>query len=235
MGKKETVTSDLAKSLQEIYSHIGQTETSYTPWLILTGGDGLTYERMVQLKNYLQFHGDAYERLDILEPLLEIWHTKWTDLSRQTLVEFTRHTGIASPARTLQAWDTAQTRLNKRHPGTSRKLIFTHILNWHTWFLMPVYWTVGSRLNLDFLGEVTFTDAELELSCAEKMVTYSNSLRILLPRINYLQLMSYSRRLKHCTQRTVVPQLSTGQPAAATRTPDLEQNLRKVVYGDSLE
>ena len=75
-GKNETVTSDLAKSLREIYSHIGQTETSYTPRLILTGGDGLIYERMVQLKNYLQFHGDAYEWLDILEPLLEIWHTK---------------------------------------------------------------------------------------------------------------------------------------------------------------
>ena len=71
-GKNETVTSDLAKSLREIFSHIGQTESSYTPRLILTGGDGLTYERMVQLKNYLQFHDTAYERLDILEPLLEI-------------------------------------------------------------------------------------------------------------------------------------------------------------------
>ena len=56
-------------------------ESSYTPRLILTGGDGLTYERMVQLKNYLQFHENTYERLDILEPILEIWHTKWTDLS----------------------------------------------------------------------------------------------------------------------------------------------------------
>ena len=81
-GKNETVTSDLAKSLREIFSHIGQTESSYTPRLILTGGDGLTYERMVQLKNYLQFHENTYERLDILKPILEIWHTKWTDLSR---------------------------------------------------------------------------------------------------------------------------------------------------------
>jgi hypothetical protein len=81
-GKNETVTSNLVKSLREIYSHIGQTESSYTPRLILTGGDCLTYERMVQLKNYLQFHDTPYERLDILQPLLEIWHTKWTDLSR---------------------------------------------------------------------------------------------------------------------------------------------------------
>lgn len=80
-GKNETITSDLAKSLWKIYSHIGQTKTSYMPCLILTGGDGLTYEQIVQLKNYLQFHGDTYEWLDILKPLLEIWHTKWTDLS----------------------------------------------------------------------------------------------------------------------------------------------------------
>ncbi|KAF8224130.1 hypothetical protein L208DRAFT_1381171 [Tricholoma matsutake] len=81
-GKNETVTSDLAKSLQEIFGHIGQTDLSYTQQLIFTGGNGLTYECMVQLKNYLQFHDDAYKWLDILEPLLEIWHTKWTDLSR---------------------------------------------------------------------------------------------------------------------------------------------------------
>ncbi|KAF8239056.1 hypothetical protein L208DRAFT_1374943 [Tricholoma matsutake] len=80
--KNETVTSKLAQSLHMIYHHIGQTESSYTPRLILTGGDGLTYERMVQLKNYLQSHETAYKRLDILEPLLEIWHTEWTDLSR---------------------------------------------------------------------------------------------------------------------------------------------------------
>jgi hypothetical protein len=36
----------------------------------------------VQLKNYLQFHDTPYKRLDILQPLLEIWHTKWMDLSR---------------------------------------------------------------------------------------------------------------------------------------------------------
>lgn len=81
-GKNETVTSKLAQSLHMIYHHIGQTEPSYTPRLILTGGDGLTYERMVQLKNYLQSHETAYKWLDILEPLLEIWHTEWTDLSR---------------------------------------------------------------------------------------------------------------------------------------------------------
>jgi hypothetical protein len=77
--------------------------------------------------------------------------------SGQTLVEFTRCTGIALPARTLQAWDIARTRLNERPQATSRKLIFTHILNWRTWFLMLIYWTVGGRL--DFLGDVTLTDA----------------------------------------------------------------------------
>ncbi|KAJ3779797.1 hypothetical protein GGU10DRAFT_280279, partial [Lentinula aff. detonsa] len=32
--------------------------------------------------NYLQFHDSEYDRMEILEPFLESWHTIWTNLSR---------------------------------------------------------------------------------------------------------------------------------------------------------
>ncbi|EEB88759.1 hypothetical protein MPER_13229 [Moniliophthora perniciosa FA553] len=81
-GYNETVTAELNKSIRDFLACLGQTAESYNMRSILFGGDGLTYERMVQLKNYLQFMDNEYERLDIVEPFLEIWHTVWTNLSR---------------------------------------------------------------------------------------------------------------------------------------------------------
>ncbi|KAJ4001908.1 hypothetical protein F5050DRAFT_1559760 [Lentinula boryana] len=78
----ETITSDLLKALKDFLAQLGQTTESYSPWLILAGGDGLSYERMIQLKNYLQFGTNEFDRLEIIEPFLEIWHTLWTNLSR---------------------------------------------------------------------------------------------------------------------------------------------------------
>jgi len=42
----------------------------------------MTYEKILQLKKYLQFHEDDLLSLNLLEPVLALWHTMWTDLSR---------------------------------------------------------------------------------------------------------------------------------------------------------
>ncbi|KAJ3792343.1 hypothetical protein GGU11DRAFT_819057 [Lentinula aff. detonsa] len=78
----ETITSNLLKALKDFLAQLGQTTESYLPGLILAGGDGLSYEQMIQLKNYLQFGANEFDRLEIIEPFLEIWHTLWTNLSR---------------------------------------------------------------------------------------------------------------------------------------------------------
>ncbi|KAJ3973396.1 hypothetical protein EV361DRAFT_770638, partial [Lentinula raphanica] len=94
IGTKQSVTprqtnvyplksnGELLKALEDFLAQLGQTSESFVDRLILAGGDGLTYERMIQLKNYLQFQENEFERLEILEPFLEIWHTIWTNLSR---------------------------------------------------------------------------------------------------------------------------------------------------------
>ncbi|PBK85144.1 hypothetical protein ARMGADRAFT_1048108 [Armillaria gallica] len=75
-------TNSYNETMVNIFGHLGQTAESYIRRLLLVRGDGLTYEQMVQLKNYLQFQDTPYEWLDLLEPFLEIWHTVWTHLSQ---------------------------------------------------------------------------------------------------------------------------------------------------------
>ena len=81
-GHNETITAELLKALLDFVEQIGYTEDSPVPHLMHVGGDGLTYERMVLLKLYKQFHKTPFQRLEWLQPFLETWHTSWTDLSR---------------------------------------------------------------------------------------------------------------------------------------------------------
>ena len=37
---------------------------------------------MLMLKEFLQLEDNEFESLEIMEPMLEWWHTLWTDLSR---------------------------------------------------------------------------------------------------------------------------------------------------------
>ncbi|KAJ3742526.1 hypothetical protein DFH05DRAFT_1401446 [Lentinula detonsa] len=78
----ETVTAELLKAIQDFLAQLGMSSDHFVRHLILAGGDGLSYERMVQLKNYLQFLENDFDRLEMLEPFLETWHTIWTNLSR---------------------------------------------------------------------------------------------------------------------------------------------------------
>ncbi|TFY80848.1 hypothetical protein EWM64_g3165 [Hericium alpestre] len=78
--KDEGVTSELKEAIVEFLEQLGQTEDKYIRRVILVGGDGLTYEKMLQIKKYLQFHPGEFQNLVILDPLLELWHTEWTDL-----------------------------------------------------------------------------------------------------------------------------------------------------------
>ncbi|KAF9231266.1 hypothetical protein BU15DRAFT_56372, partial [Melanogaster broomeanus] len=78
----EAQTTELKDSLLDFLTQMGITKDSHLRRLILVGGDGLTYEKIVQLKRYLQFHDDVFESMELLEPILELWHTEWANLSR---------------------------------------------------------------------------------------------------------------------------------------------------------
>jgi hypothetical protein len=80
-GKNETIMTELKDAYIDFFLQLGQKEGDYIRRLILAGGDGLTYEKMIMLKQYLQFHSDPLQSLEILEPVLSSWHMEWTNLS----------------------------------------------------------------------------------------------------------------------------------------------------------
>ena len=81
-GKNEAVTKDLRDALFDFMEQIGQTPEDYQRRLVLGSGDGMTFEKIHQVKKYLQFDNDDLQSLQLLEPVLAIWHTLWTDISR---------------------------------------------------------------------------------------------------------------------------------------------------------
>ncbi|KIM36098.1 hypothetical protein M413DRAFT_428012 [Hebeloma cylindrosporum] len=78
----ETILTEFKEALQDFFNQTGQTSDSFKKRLFPVGGDGLTYEKMLQLQEYLQFHDNEYDSMELLEPVLEWWHTEWTNLSR---------------------------------------------------------------------------------------------------------------------------------------------------------
>ncbi|KAH9916364.1 uncharacterized protein B0H18DRAFT_1124277 [Fomitopsis serialis] len=79
--KNENVMTELRDALVDFMEQVGQEEEDYQQRLLFIGGDGLTFERLQQIKQYLDDQTTAYRRFDIIMPFLEIWHTIWTHLS----------------------------------------------------------------------------------------------------------------------------------------------------------
>ncbi|KAJ7657605.1 hypothetical protein B0H14DRAFT_3078164 [Mycena olivaceomarginata] len=92
-GKKETIPSELKDGLLDFLAQLGQVPTDYIPRKLIIGGDGLSYAMVLQLQTYLQFHKDSFKSFEILEPQLQIWHTKWTDLNRVFQTHWGRTSG----------------------------------------------------------------------------------------------------------------------------------------------
>lgn len=81
-GKNETVTTELKDALLDFMGQTGQLPSDYNRQLMLIAGDGLTFEKIVLLKNYMQFHDDSFESFELVQPVLAPWHTVWADLCR---------------------------------------------------------------------------------------------------------------------------------------------------------
>ena len=91
-SKNEAVTKDLQDVLFDFMEQIGQTPKDYQQHLVLGSGNGMTFKKIHQVKKYLQFDNNDLRSLRLLEPVLAIWHTLWTDISH--IFEF--HQGKAN-------------------------------------------------------------------------------------------------------------------------------------------
>ncbi|THH26734.1 hypothetical protein EUX98_g7456 [Antrodiella citrinella] len=80
--KNETIITELKDAIVDFLDQTGQTSEEHHKRLILFHGDGLSYNVLLSLKQYLQFQDNEFERCEIIEPVLAMWHTAWTNLSR---------------------------------------------------------------------------------------------------------------------------------------------------------
>ena len=88
VAKNEAVTTDLRDTLVDFLAQLGQHEDSYVRRLALMGGDGLTFEKIIKVKQYLQAQDSEFQRLDLVMPFLETWHAQWTYLCSLFEVHF---------------------------------------------------------------------------------------------------------------------------------------------------
>ncbi|KAJ3776373.1 hypothetical protein FB446DRAFT_636082, partial [Lentinula raphanica] len=82
VAKNENVTTELYSTIINFFTQIGQTKDDHIYRISPFGGDGLTYQRLLELKRYVQHNENELLNLRVLEPQLEWWHTMWTDLNR---------------------------------------------------------------------------------------------------------------------------------------------------------
>ncbi|TEB26688.1 hypothetical protein FA13DRAFT_1691951 [Coprinellus micaceus] len=81
-AKNEAVTTELKEGIADFLEQVGQHEGNYSKCLLLVGGDGLTYQKLLELQRHLQLHDDALQSLSVLQPVLSLWHLEWTDVCR---------------------------------------------------------------------------------------------------------------------------------------------------------
>lgn len=87
-GKSETAVKELKDGLVDFLEQMGQTPEDYEQRVILAGGDGLTFEQMLNLKRISQTQDGPFKTFEILQPYLQLWHTEWTDLCRLFVAHF---------------------------------------------------------------------------------------------------------------------------------------------------
>jgi hypothetical protein len=80
--KNEAHISDLKDGLLDFLDQLGHKEGDYDSRLWFGGGDGMSYNNMLILKKYMQTHPDQFQRFELLRPILKVWHTQWTNLTR---------------------------------------------------------------------------------------------------------------------------------------------------------
>jgi hypothetical protein len=72
--------TELKSSLLDFEAQIGQTQKKYVQRVQPVGGDGLSFQRVLELKSYLRFHEHEFGSFGLLKPFLEALHTLWTNL-----------------------------------------------------------------------------------------------------------------------------------------------------------
>ena len=69
-AKNEASSTDLREGLVDFLKQVGQTPEHHHPRIVLVGGDGLTFEQLVKLKQLAQFQDPPFKNFKIIQPYL---------------------------------------------------------------------------------------------------------------------------------------------------------------------
>jgi hypothetical protein len=107
--------------LVDFLQQIGQTPARYLKRKLPVGGDGLTFAMLQQLQVYLQYCDDPFKSFEIVEPQLQLWHTKWTDVIRIFQTHWGRITGKNTNPASLGF---SASRIGRAAPSNMKKVEF---------------------------------------------------------------------------------------------------------------
>lgn len=78
----EVSTQGMKEAITDFFDQMGLTQETFNGRIQILSGDGKSFEAMGKLKKYLSSQEGDFESLRFMTEVLEIWHTKWHDLSR---------------------------------------------------------------------------------------------------------------------------------------------------------
>ncbi|KAI0048193.1 hypothetical protein FA95DRAFT_1657992 [Auriscalpium vulgare] len=78
----EASTKGLKDAVSDFLNQLGITKSNLGGRLIFFHGDGKTFDGLHKMKKYVSGSLNKFSQLQFVRPVLELWHTKWTDLSR---------------------------------------------------------------------------------------------------------------------------------------------------------
>ncbi|KAF9500116.1 hypothetical protein BDN71DRAFT_1577613 [Pleurotus eryngii] len=81
-GKNEAVISELKDAFVDFLGQLNQHSDDHDNRLWLAGGDGMSFNNLHILKWHLQADPNAFQSFENMIPVLQPWHTMWTDLNR---------------------------------------------------------------------------------------------------------------------------------------------------------
>jgi hypothetical protein len=79
--QNEANIGDLKDGFVDFLQQLRYQDGDYDNCLLFVGVDGMSYKNMLTLKKYLQTHPDAVQRFKLMQLILYVWHTQWTNLS----------------------------------------------------------------------------------------------------------------------------------------------------------
>lgn len=114
----EATMEGIKGAILDFSKQLGLDSKELADEVLIMSGDGMTYHNMQRLKRLAETSTlDEYRSFRWLLPILEVWHTVWTDLSRIARV----HWGPASSPDYSGLWHNA-TRINHRTPPNFKKV-----------------------------------------------------------------------------------------------------------------